>query len=234
MMLAMMFVALCFTACDGDNFIEKGKSYYFDENSIIIIGRADVHYSNSGSATVYDKSVKISAGKIDNTFTIEHTTYSHTQDEKVVNFDLLLDDEVCKAEFHKTNDGYLYLKIFKNDYEENIMIPCENFIQIGRTYRFDENSISKGHKLYQYDDGGAYFSENSLTISIGGINKTYKIVKALFYKNESSPNYRADLILSYDDEECEAVFGMGGASRSLHIYFPKPSNDIEYSFMWFH
>ena len=47
-------------------------------------------------------------------------------------------------------------------------------------------------------------------------------------------NYRADLILSYDDEECEAVFGMGGASRSLHIYFPKPSNDIEYSFMWFH
>ena len=233
-MLAMMVAALSFTACGGDNFIEKGKTYYFDKNSIIIIGRADVHYSNSGSATVYDKSVKISAGKIDDTFTIENTTYSHTQDEKVVTFELSLNGEVFETEFHKTNDDYLYIKIFKNDYEENIMLPCDNFIQIGKTYRFDINSIAKGNMRYQYDDGDAVFSENSLTINIGGINKTYKIVKALFSKNESSPNYRADLILSYDDEECEATFSVGGASRFLQIYFPKPSTEIEYNFMWLH
>ena len=221
-----------FTSCSDNNFLVKGQKYQFDK--VVIVNSEGTHYFHEGSATIYDNKVKISAGKINNTFNIENVDYHITFNEKIALFELSLNGNVCKAEFHKTDDNIIYLKVMKDDYQENVMLPCDNFIQIGKKYSFDSNSITKGRMRYGYDEGFAVFSQNSLTITVGDICKTFNILKSSYFKNEDSPNYRADFILSIDGEECEAQFGMGGSHRGLYIYFPKPSNEIQYMLSWDH
>lgn len=229
----LLFVSIVlFTSCLDNSFIEKGKTYFFDD--VTIINSGGTHYSHKGSAVFSNQNVKISAGKINDTFTIENVVYNNSSDEKVAVFMLSLNGDKCKAEFHQTDDDFIYLRVMKDDYEENVMLPCNNFIQIGKTYYFDSNSVTKGYNMYRYDEGNAVFSQDNLTINVGGVSKTYKIIKSSFYKNEDSPNYRADFILSFDGEECEAQFGMGEGNRGLYIYFPSPSKEIQYMLSYYH
>ena len=230
--LILFSFTMLLSSCIDNNFIVNGKTYYFED--VTIINRGGTHFSHKGSATFFDKKVNISAGKISNTFIIENVEYNHTSDEKVATFELALNGDNCKAEFHQTDDNFIYLRLMKDDYQENVMLPCDNFIQIGKTYQFDNNSITKGNMRYSYNEGFAVFSQNSLTIGVGGISKTFKILKSSYFKNEDSPNYHADFTLSIDGEECEAQFGMGGAHRGLFINFPKPSNEIQYMLLWNH
>lgn len=230
--LILLGFTLFLSSCSDNNFLVKGQTYQFDE--VVIVNSGGTNYFHEGSATIYDNKVKLSTGKINNTFNIENVEYNNTSDEKVVIFGLSLNGDVCKAEFHKTDDNIIYLKVMKDDYQENVMLPCDNFIQIGKKYSFDSNSITKGRMRYGYDEGFAVFSQNSLTITVGDICKTFNILKSSYFKNEDSPNYRADFILSIDGEECEAQFGMGGSHRGLYIYFPKPSNEIQYMLSWDH
>jgi len=230
--LILFGFTLFLSSCIDNNFIVNGKTYHFDD--VTIINRGGTHYSHKGSATFFDKKVNISAGKINNTFIIENVEYNHTSDEKVATFELTLNGDNCMAEFHQTNDNFIYLRLMKDDYQENEMLPCDNFIQIGKTYQFDDNSITKGNMRYTYNDGFALFSQNGLTISVGGISKTFNIIESSYFKNVDSPDYRADFTLSIDGEECEAQFGMGGAHRGLFIFFPKPSNEIQYMLLYDH
>lgn len=229
----LLFASIVFfTSCSDNKFLVKGQTYNFDE--VVIVNRGGTNYSHKGSAIIYDNKVKISAGKINNTFNIENVEYDNTSDEKVVVFELSLNGDDCKAEFHKTDDNIMYLKVMKDDYQENVMIPCDNFIQIGKKYSFDSNSITKGQMTYEYDEGFAVFSQNSLTITIGDFSKTFNILKSSYFKNEDSPNYRADFTVLNDGEECEAQFGIGGRLRTLYINFPKPSNEFQYRLFWYH
>lgn len=230
----LLFVSIVlFTSCLDNSFIEKGKTYYFDD--VIIINSVGTHYSHKGSAVFSNQNVKISAGKINDIFTIENVVYNNSSDEKVAVFMLSLNGDKCKAEFHQTDDDFIYLRVMKDDYqEENVILPCNNFIQMGKTYYFDSNTVTKGYNSYSYDEGYAVFSQNNLTINVGGVSKTYNIIKSSYYKNEDSPNYRADFILSFDGEECEAQFLMGEGSRILYIYFPSPSKDIQYMLSYLH
>jgi hypothetical protein len=230
--LILLGFTLFLSSCSDNNFLVKEQTYQFDE--VVIVNSGGTNYFHEGSATIYDNKVKLSTGKINNTFNIENVEYNNTSDEKVVIFGLSLNGDVCKAEFHKTDDNIIYLKVMKDDYQENVMLPCDNFIQIGKKYSFDSNSITKGRMRYGYDEGFAVFSQNSLTITVGDICKTFNILKSSYFKNEDSPNYHADFTLSIDGEECEAQFGMGGAHRGLFINFPKPSNEIQYMLLWNH
>jgi len=228
----LLFLSIVLNSCMDKGFIVNGKTYQFDD--VRIINSSGTNFFHTGSAVFTDTTVKISAGKINDTFIIESIDYNNTSDEKVAVFELSLNGDNCKAEFHQTDDNIIYLILIKNDYQDVVMLPCDNFIQIGKKYNFDSNSITKGYKMYVYDEGFAVFSHNSLTINVGNISKTYKIINSSFFKNEDSPNYRADFTLSIDGEECEAYFGVGETNRMLYIYFPKPSNEIQYLLSWSH
>lgn len=229
--MLLLLISVLLTSCLENNFIEKGKTYHFD--NVIIIG-GGTHYNHKGSAVFSNQDVKISAGKINDTFTIENVVYNNYVDEKVAEFELSLKGVKCKAEFHQTADDFTYLRIIKDDYQENVMLPCNNFIQTGKTYYFDSNSVTKGYNRYSYDEGNAIFSQNNLTINVGSVSKTFNIIKSSYYKNENSPNYRADFLLSFDGEECEAQFCMGERSRLLYIFFPSPSREIQYMLSYYH
>ena len=107
--------------------------------------------------------------------------------------------------------------------EEPQFVPCDNFIQIGKTYKFDSYNITHDYK------SSISFSNNTMSINTPFFDQQCEIVNASYYRNTTSSGYYyADLEIMFDDELCEARFSVGPTSRGLYIYYPKPSREIHY------
>lgn len=107
--------------------------------------------------------------------------------------------------------------------DEPQFVPCDNFIQIGKTYKFDSYNITHDYK------SSISFSNNTMSINTPFFDQQCEIVSASYYKNKTSPGYYyADLEIMFEDELCEARFSVGPTSRGLTIFYPKPSREIHY------
>jgi hypothetical protein len=107
--------------------------------------------------------------------------------------------------------------------DEPQFAPCDNFIQIGKKYKFDSLNFKDKYESI------VTFSQESMFVNTAIFVKECKIIHASYYKNTTNQGYYyADLDIIFDEEECEARFSIGPTSRGLTIYYPKPSHDIHY------
>ena len=107
--------------------------------------------------------------------------------------------------------------------DEPQFAPCDNFIQIGKKYKFDSLNFKDKYESI------VTFSQESMYVNTALFDKECKIIHASYYKNTTNQGYYyADLDIIFDEEECEARFSIGPTSRGLTIYYPKPSHDIHY------
>ena len=107
--------------------------------------------------------------------------------------------------------------------DEPQFVPCDNFIQIGKNYKFDSCNTTNNC------NSSIVFSNNTVLITTPFFYHQCEIVSASYYKNTTNTGYYyADLEIMFEDELCEARFSIGPTSRGLCIYYPKPSRDIHY------
>lgn len=107
--------------------------------------------------------------------------------------------------------------------EEPQFVPCDNFIQIGKNYKFDSCNFTNNC------NSSIVFSNNTVLITTPFFYHQCEIVSASYYKNTTDVGYYyADLEIMFEDELCEARFSIGPTNRGLCIYYPKPSRDIHY------
>ena len=107
--------------------------------------------------------------------------------------------------------------------DEPQFVPCDNFIQVGKNYKFDSYNTTSNC------ESSIVFSNNTVSITTPYFHQQCEIVNASYYKNTTNAGYYyADLEIMFEDELCEARFSVGPTSRSLSIYYPKPSRDIHY------
>ena len=113
--------------------------------------------------------------------------------------------------------------------DEPQFAPCDNFIQIGKKYKFDSLNFKDKYESI------VTFSQESMFVNTALFDKECKIIHASYYKNSTNPGYYyADLDIIFDEEECEARFSIGPTSRGLTIYYPKPSREIHYHLDYMH
>ena len=119
------------------------------------------------------------------------------------------------------------LSVETND--ELQFVSCENFILMGKTYKFDSYNTTSDCK------SSIIFSNSTMSINTPFFNQQCEIVSASYYKNATSSGYYyADLEIKFDDELCEARFSVGPTSRGLYIYYPKPSREVHYVLNYSH